>query len=67
MLWGEAWERFAELRDRDLDALKANEEMRLRLERKARLLQNATPPPKQAPPEPEEQKTEHRLKDDGWE
>ena len=56
-----AWERFAELRDRDLDALKADEDMRRRLERKPRVLENATPPQKKAPPEPEERKTVHRL------
>lgn len=62
----EAWERFETLRDRDLDALKADEEMRRRLERKPRVLKNATPPPKKEPPAPKEPKTVHRLKDDGW-
>ncbi|MEM9500877.1 MAG: hypothetical protein AAF941_03420 [Pseudomonadota bacterium] len=61
-----AWGRFAELRDRDLDALKADEEMRRRLERKPRVLVNATPSPKKGPPAPEERKTVHSIKDESW-
>ncbi|WP_298466925.1 hypothetical protein [uncultured Erythrobacter sp.] len=61
-----AWERFAQLRDRDLDALMVDEDMRRRLERKPRVLQNATPPPKKEPPEPEERRTVHSIKDDNW-
>ena len=63
----EAWERFEELRNRDLDAIKADKEMRKRLEQKPRVLVNATPPPKKEPPAPKEPKTVHGLKDDGWE
>ena len=62
-----AWERFEELRNRDLDAIKADTDTRRRLERKPRVLVNATPPPKKVPPAPKKRKTVHSLKDDGWE
>ncbi len=61
-----AWERFAELRDRDLDAVKADEEMRWRLQRGPRVTVNDTPPPKKKPPEPEKRKTVHSIKDESW-
>ncbi len=62
----EAWERFEQLRDRDLEAMRADEELRARLERKPRVLQNAEPVRKKPQP-PREPKTVHSLKDDGWE
>ena len=63
----EAWERFEELRNRDLDRLRADEDMRRRVHEGPRELVNATPPPKKPPPAPKKRKTVHSLKDDGWE
>ncbi|MEL7189673.1 MAG: hypothetical protein AAGK17_09005 [Pseudomonadota bacterium] len=61
-----AWDRFASLRDRDLDAMRADEALRLRLERKPQVLINAEPPPRKVTP-PKVAKTVHSLKDERWE
>lgn len=63
-----AWERFEELRNRDLDAMKADEELRRRMYEGPRKLVNATPPPKKVVvEEPETWPKWHSIKDDGWE
>ncbi|MGB7369711.1 MAG: hypothetical protein WA907_00560, partial [Erythrobacter sp.] len=59
----EAWDRFETLRNRDLDALRADQATRERLHEKPRILQNSVPPGPKLPTTPKEPKSVHTLKD----
>ncbi|MBD2841605.1 hypothetical protein [Erythrobacter rubeus] len=60
-----AWDRFVELRDRDLDQAQADEEARMLVAEGPRDTINAVPQ-KRKKPEPKSRKTVHKLTDDGW-
>ncbi|KPP96518.1 hypothetical protein [Erythrobacter sp. HL-111] len=61
-----AWERFVELRDRDLAALQADEDTRRLVAEGPRKDVQYPPPPKRAKPQPPPRRTVHRLTDEGW-
>ena len=62
----EAWDRFEELRNRDLDRLNTDEATAERLKEKPRIIQNPLPPGPKPPEPPKERKTVHTLKDEGF-
>ncbi len=62
-----AWAAFEALRNRDLDAMRADETLRRRLRFGPKEdVPALPPPPKWKPPEPEPPKTRWTLKDEGW-
>ncbi|MEQ8773112.1 MAG: hypothetical protein RIC51_09800 [Erythrobacter sp.] len=61
-----AWDRFESLRNRDLDAMRADEDLRQRLAEGPRKDEQYPPPPKREKPEPEPRKTVWKLTDEGF-
>lgn len=62
-----AWEHFVALRERDLDALAADEAERALVAKRITDWPDPVPPGLRKPPEPEPPKTVWRLKDEGFE
>lgn len=61
-----AWDRFEALRNRDLDAMNADDELRARLAEGPRKDVQYPPPPKRETPKPPPRKTSWKLTDEGF-